>query len=171
MNTPEKIDIVNAFDRVIDTIERTDDWNKTRPDTHRIVNVFILNTKGEMLAQKRKSNKSLYPNKYDPSVGGMVTANQTYDEAAQKEMREELGLECELKKIGKLIIREHNSHQIHSFNTIYTATTDEQPKGWETEAESIHYFSDKQIDKMIREQPEDFTPAFIEGYKYFLRNV
>ena len=53
-----------------------------------IVHVCIFNEKGEMLIQQRTPNKK-WGNKWDISVGGCVTAGETSNISAEREIKEE----------------------------------------------------------------------------------
>lgn len=59
---------------------------------HRAVHVWIVNQKGELLIQKREKNRVAYPGYWDISAAGHVSTGKTSLEAAQQEVREELGL-------------------------------------------------------------------------------
>lgn len=59
---------------------------------HRAVDVWFRNSQGELLLQKRSANKQAYPDYWDISVAGHVSARETSLEAAKRETEEELGL-------------------------------------------------------------------------------
>jgi 8-oxo-dGTP pyrophosphatase MutT (NUDIX family) len=42
--------------------------------------------------QKRTLTKDIYPGFYDPATGGVVLAGESYEEAARRELAEELGI-------------------------------------------------------------------------------
>jgi isopentenyldiphosphate isomerase len=67
-------------------VHRDGDW-------HRSVHVWLLNSEGELLIQRRVPTKDSHPNKWTMSAGGHVSAGQSITEAALREMREEIGLE------------------------------------------------------------------------------
>ncbi len=60
---------------------------------HRGVHVWFINSKRELLLQKRTANKRAYPDHWTMSAGGHISAGETTIEAAQKETREEIGLD------------------------------------------------------------------------------
>lgn len=59
---------------------------------HLVVHVVIINALGEMLIQQRQPFKAGYPNLWDVSVGGSAVQGDSSVQAAEREVREELGL-------------------------------------------------------------------------------
>ena len=62
---------------------------------HRIIHVIVRNSKGEVLLQKRQGGRGA--GLWDVSVGGHVDAGESYEQAAKREMREELGVNVPIK--------------------------------------------------------------------------
>lgn len=60
---------------------------------HRATYVFVFNSKGQLYVQERTLNKDIYPGYFDPATGGVVTEGESYDQAAERELAEELGIE------------------------------------------------------------------------------
>jgi 8-oxo-dGTP pyrophosphatase MutT (NUDIX family) len=69
---------------------------------HLVVHVYIVNTRGEWLIQKRSATKAFLPGKWD-ITGGAVLAGEDSLTAALRETREEIGitLDPELMYIEK----------------------------------------------------------------------
>ncbi|WP_426417660.1 NUDIX hydrolase YfcD [Aestuariirhabdus sp. LZHN29] len=65
---------------------------RTRNLFHRAVYVFVFNAKGQLYVQHRTPTKDLYPGYLDLAAGGVVGVGESYDEAAQRELQEELGI-------------------------------------------------------------------------------
>lgn len=59
---------------------------------HRTVHAWFLNSKGQLLLQKRSMSKESHPGLWDISVAGHISAGQTSVEATQREVEEEIGL-------------------------------------------------------------------------------
>lgn len=64
-----------------------------------VVQVILFNTQGKMLIQQRQSDKVGWPDKWDVSAGGSAQAGETSQQAASRELREELGLEMDFSGV------------------------------------------------------------------------
>jgi isopentenyldiphosphate isomerase len=58
----------------------------------RSTNVFVLNSKGEVLCHQRSMEKDRYPGIWSTHLGGHVTHDETYESNALKELEEEAGI-------------------------------------------------------------------------------
>lgn len=89
-------DLYNNERKKIGKIER---GQKIPEDAyHLVVHVCIFNSKGEMLIQKRNTNKKIWPGAWDLTLGGSALAGETSRDAAHREISEELGLEIDFSK-------------------------------------------------------------------------
>lgn len=68
---------------------------------HRSVYVIVLNSRGEVFLQRRSLKKDLYPGYYACSSSGHVEYGESYEEAARRELMEELGINAPLKEVCK----------------------------------------------------------------------
>lgn len=92
---------------------------------HKAVTLFILNSKGQVLLQKRSANKKMWPNMWDITAGGHVLTGEFGFEAIMRECKEELGITLnknEITFIGTAIsINEQNDIINKHFNEFYIA--------------------------------------------------
>lgn len=95
----EQFYVVDEDDNVIGRASRGECHR--RGFIHRSVYVIVLNDRGEVFLQKRSLKKDLYPGYYACSASGHVEYGESYEEAARRELREELGIEAPLKEICK----------------------------------------------------------------------
>lgn len=61
-----------------------------------MVHVCLFNKAGQLLIQRRTACKRIWPGKWDVTVGGGVDAGETSRQGAEREVREELGLDLDL---------------------------------------------------------------------------
>lgn len=91
---------------------------------HNSVHIWLYTVKGEILVQLRHPDKINYPNLWDVSVAGHVSAGESLLNAAVREAQEELGLTItpkELQPIGvhKSEVQHRHDYIDHEFNHIY----------------------------------------------------
>jgi isopentenyldiphosphate isomerase len=86
----ELVDIVDDNDNVIATVTRVE--MRARRLQHRSVSVAVISGDGRLLVHKRSESKDIWPGWWDIAAGGVVAAGESYDEAARRELAEELGI-------------------------------------------------------------------------------
>ncbi len=85
----ELVDIVSEQDEVIGVINRSDLAEK--PIYTRVVLAFIINHEGKHAILRRTADK-LYSPLHLALVGGGVQSGETYEQAAKREIAEEVGI-------------------------------------------------------------------------------
>ncbi len=63
---------------------------------HRASYIVVYNASNEVFVQKRTQTKDIYPGYQDIAAGGVVLANESYEESARRELQEELGITAPL---------------------------------------------------------------------------
>jgi len=97
----EYIDIVDENNNIIGRTTKEEIYEKKLP--HRIVHIIVINPKtNEIYLQKRSNTVSFLPGYYCTSAGGHVRSDESYEKAAERELKEELGLETPLYKLKNL---------------------------------------------------------------------
>lgn len=64
---------------------------------HRASYILVFNRAGELFVQKRTTNKDIYPGYRDVAAGGVVLADESYEQSAARELYEELGVKGQLR--------------------------------------------------------------------------
>ncbi|MBX6424025.1 NUDIX domain-containing protein [Thermosulfurimonas sp. F29] len=124
---------------------------------HKAVHVMIFNPKGELYLQKRSRLKDENPGKWDSSASGHVSPGEPYPVAARRELKEELGLLCGLKEIGRL---EASPETGYEFVVLFKGTTRKVPRPNPMEIEEGRFVSPEELEHWLTQSPEDFTPTF-----------
>ena len=86
----EWVDLIDDQDRVVGRVTR----RQMRAENllHRSVGIFCFEPGGRIYVHRRTDHKDVFPGMYDMSVGGVVAAGEGYDDAALREIAEELGI-------------------------------------------------------------------------------
>lgn len=90
--TEEYFEIVNQQGEVLGVASRAA-CHSNPALIHRVIHVLVFNSAGLLLLQKRSSSKDIQPGKWDTSVGGHLAVGETFEEAAYREMNEELSIQ------------------------------------------------------------------------------
>ena len=123
----ELLDIVNKKGETVKTLPRSEIHGDPSL-LHKVVHVIVFNSKGDLLLQKRSMNKDVAPGKWDTSIGGHVSANETIDAALKRESEEELGIKkCTFNFLYTYIhSNEYESELVYTYKCIYDGKIDFQ---------------------------------------------
>ena len=83
---------------------------------HPCVHIWFYTPKGDVLVQQRGRKKKTYPLLWDVSVAGHMEAGESAEDAAVREVAEEIGLQiraADLQKVGV-----YKSYKVHSKSLI-----------------------------------------------------
>ncbi len=82
-----------------------------------VVDVWIVNSKGELLIQQRDYAKPNWPGYWCESAGGAVVSGEDFDTAALRETQEEIGLTVDFTRGGKVFeyLGEHSLKHVYLF--------------------------------------------------------
>lgn len=155
----EMIDIVNENDEVINTVPRS--VMRAKKLRHRVVRVFLFNSKGELFIHQRTFEKDIYPGYYDTSIAGTVTT-KSYDKEAIRELEEEVGIKCE--KLEYLF--RFNSTAPLAFYQIYKCIYDKELKLQKEEIIWGKFMPLSDVKDLIKK--EKFHPSGIKAFEIYL---
>lgn len=122
----------------------------------RTTNIFVLNSKGDLLCHQRSLAKERYPGVWSTHFGGHVTKGESFKISALKELGEEIGLfvyphqlipwRTSRKEVQRIWIRD--------FITVYEGDIKDL-KLQKEELEEVKWFSPEAIAEMLDVAPED----------------
>ena len=166
MSIPEYFDVVDERDIVIDKKSRSDCLDQGL--LHRAILVFLTNPNGEVYIQKRASNLLFYPGYWSASVTGHVSAGETYTQAAKREVKEELGINCELTEICKFQTPKWKiGDKIEwEFITVFESTC-ASAITLSDESEGGRFVSKEEFKQLVTAKPETFTPDTLLALQYY----
>lgn len=158
----EQFDVVNDRDEVVDVLSRSEVHR--RKLLHRAIHVFVFRTDGRMLIHQRSSTKEEFPSVWTSSCSGHVSAGETYDESAPRELQEELGLVAVLTPLHKFPAQEATSWE---FTMLYAATSDHEVTPDPTEMSAVRWMTVSDIAAWVCQSPEQFSPAFLVLFNWY----
>jgi isopentenyl-diphosphate delta-isomerase len=124
---------------------------------HRAVHVLVFNSKGQLFVQLRGPEKDTYPGCWDSSASGHVGLDETPEQAAHRELAEEIGLAGELALLGEQPACEETGWE---FVSAYTLVTDDPPRWDGVEITDGRWMRPGEIREHIARGDFPLTPTF-----------
>tara|TARA_B110000444_G_scaffold75513_1_gene71144 strand:- start:2348 stop:2875 length:528 start_codon:yes stop_codon:yes gene_type:complete len=159
--TDEFVVLVDSFDVELGVMEKLE-AHKEGGTLHRAFSVFVFNTAGELLLQKRALSKY--------HSGGLLTntccshpkPGELVKEAALRRLNEEMGMMCELKEKFYFEYKAELENELTEWELdhVLVGITDILPEINTDEVDSYLYMSIGDIKAEILKQPEMFTEWF-----------
>ncbi len=93
---------------------------------HPTIHVWLYTTNNKILLQKRAATKKVFPNLWDISVAGHIGAGEIIEDAAVREVNEEIGYTLSVSDLHKICVRKHqithpNGIQDNEFHHVFIA--------------------------------------------------
>jgi 16S rRNA (adenine1518-N6/adenine1519-N6)-dimethyltransferase len=149
----ELFDVVDEQDRVIGPQPRS--FVHVNNLRHRAIHIMLQNSEGRIFLQRRSRWKDMNPDLWDSSAAGHVDAGEDYLDAAHRELREELGVDCALERVGRLPACEATKWE---FVEIFTGRHEGPFQLAGAEIAGGAFFCRRHVERWMRAHPEDFTP-------------
>lgn len=132
---------------------------------HYSVHVWLINSKKEVLLQRRSPLVDNHPNEWDTSAAGHVSAGEDYITSALRETAEELGLKVkpeDLIQIGMIKQTSAREGYINNeINPVYVIKMDLNPediKKQEEEVAEVKFMPYLELQRMIENNNLSFNP-------------
>ena len=154
----EILDVVDADDRVVGAMERGELHRKRL--FHRSVHIFVLDEAGRIYLQRRSMNKEEHPGKWDSSASGHVASGESYQEAACRELEEEIGLQAVPEPILRVRASEETGMEHGRLFLVRRAGADPDPKPNPEEVLEGRFLERSEIEARLQAEPKTFSPSF-----------
>jgi len=157
--------VVDEEDRVLGKAMR-EECHASNRLIHRSVYIFVLNDKNELFLQRRSISKDLYPGYYTGSATGHIDYGEDYDDAARRELREELGIDAPLWRLCKFksfseIEREISVLYLCRYNGPFQFNRKEISEGV--------FMSIEEIKRSLKTDEKKFAYGFKVAFEEFLK--
>ncbi len=118
---PDLLPVVDENDEQIDVLPRRE--VHLRGLRHRAVHVILFDGRGRLWLQRRALSKDTWPGAWDLAATGHVDVGESYDDAAARELREELNIEGRPQFVAKIPASERTGWEFHA---LYAMRWDER---------------------------------------------
>ena len=136
----ELVIVVDENDFVMNYLPRKEVHDKKL--LHRTISVLVFNDKNQVMLQKRSMKKDSNPGKWSNATGGHVSEEETYDEAAEREIMEELKLDIKPTFFKKMIVKDP-AHK--TMTKIYTVQSNGPFEFNPEETDEIKFFKKEDL--------------------------
>jgi isopentenyl-diphosphate delta-isomerase type 1 len=150
------LDIVDGDDRIIGARPRGEVHRLQL--RHRAVHILVFNPQGELFLQRRSVRKDVAPGLWDTSAAGHLDQGESYDSAASRELREELGIADEpLSRRFKLTATAATGWE---FVWVYRCNTGQRLQIDSEEIAEGVWLTPAELGEALAREPERFTITF-----------
>ena len=158
-----KVILVDKQDNQIGTEEKLAAHQKGL--LHRCFSIFLFNSRGEWLLQKRAKTKYHSGGLWSNTCCSHPEPNRDLKEEAKRRLKEEMGIECDLKKAfhftykAKVKAREGYLTE-HEFDHVFWGNFERDPQPNPEEVEHWKWLTIEEIKKDVQENPQKYTEWF-----------
>jgi len=132
---------------------------------HRAIHLIVYNSKGDILLQKRASDKLVYPDLWDISAAGHISSGETAENTVVREAFEEIGLNVlsenlefvSILKINVLTDKVNNNEFAYVFLLKFDGEVSDL-KFIDGEVQEIKFISLKELEKEVINNYSIFCP-------------
>lgn len=155
------LDHVDDQDRAIGQVRRVDVFQAQA--NFRVVHVLLFDRAGRLLLQQIAPGHARHPGDWGSSVAGYVKAGESYEAAAERKLREELGLtDVPLRLLGKTSMVDEGSKK---FISVFAATHE---GGLRPNPEDFAAWEFVPLERLRAGRSRRLTPTFEHVLEYAL---
>lgn len=129
---------------------------------HRCFSIFVFNSKGELLIQKRATGKYHSGGLWSNTCCSHPRPGEDINEAAHQRLQMEMGFDCELKEVFSFTYRVEfeNGLTEHEFDHVFVGTSDATPVLNPEEASEWQWVAPSALLADMKKDPEKYTYWF-----------
>lgn len=167
----EALVLVDEHDRALGQRSKTE-CHDGEGVLHRAFSLFIFNDAGELLLQRRSSQKRLWPLYWSNSCCSHPRVGETMEDAIHRRLYQELGVTSELRYLFKF--RYHarfaDAGAEHEFCWVYIGTTTDRVTVNSNEIAEWRFIAPAALDREVAAEPGAFTPWFRDEWERIRRD-
>jgi len=126
---------------------------------HRAFSIFVFNSKGEVLLQKRAGSKYHSAGLWTNTCCSHQRVGENLEEAVHRRLKEEMGFDCELKEAFTFTYRVKfdNGLSENEYDHVFFGKFDGKPEPNPKEVDEWKWVSLEELRKDIQKNPDDYT--------------
>jgi len=154
----ENVVLVDQYDNELGVMEKMEAHEKGL--LHRAFSVFIFNSKGEILLQKRASSKYHCGGLWSNTCCSHPRKGETLAAATLRRLNEEMGMTAELLPSFSFIYKAQLDQGLieHELDHVYVGYSNQTPVCNPEEVEAYCYQSPDELAISFEKHPEEYTP-------------
>jgi len=129
---------------------------------HRAFSLFLFNDTGELLLQRRSSEKRLWPGYWSNSCCSHPRRGETLPTATQRRLSDELNISAELEHVYQFCYEAAfgDAGSENELCHVYLGKIDGDVRPNDSEIDDVRFVAMRDIDAELASQPQQFTPWF-----------
>jgi isopentenyl-diphosphate delta-isomerase len=161
----ERVILVDADDDPIGTLPKLEAHQLGR--LHRAFSVFIRNSRGEILLQRRADGKYHSSGLWTNTCCGHPRPGETTRDAAERRLQEEMGIGPSLEESGQFLYRANLDHGLveHEIDHVFTGVFDGEPVPDSSEVAEWKWISMHALRDWLSRDSGAFTAWFSHALK------
>ncbi len=156
----EKVVLVDIDDRQIGEMEKMEAHQKAV--LHRAISVFVVNSKGQWLLQRRAFGKYHSNGLWSNTACSHPAPGETTGEAAKRRLQEEMGMEPPLNHLFQFIYQAQLDSNLteHELDHVFVGISDKLPKPNPDEVSDFKYIDFVDLKNDVTLNPQNYTEWF-----------
>lgn len=163
--TNERVILVNAHDEEVGTEEKLRAHQLKL--LHRAFSVFVVNASGDVLLQRRASQKYHSAGLWSNAACGHPRPGEHTSDAARRRLREEMGIDSALTEVGAFTYCLAVTAELteHEFDHVFLGQWDGTPIPDPSEVAAWRWCAPSALNDELAQRPESFSVWLPEAWK------
>lgn len=157
----ERLILVDENDNEVGTVSKAE-AHDADGILHRAFSLFIFNADGELLLQRRSTEKRLWGGYWSNSCCSHPRAGEEMESAVRRRLEQELGIRAELEFVYKFIYQADfgDAGAEHELCWVYVGRSDDAVQANAAEISEWRWVKPEILEAEIAASPDRFTPWF-----------
>jgi isopentenyl-diphosphate delta-isomerase len=153
----EEVILVNENDEVIGVGEKIE--THLTGALHRAFSVFIFNSAGQLLLQKRARSKYHSKGLWSNTCCGHPRPGESTEEASRRRLGEEMGFECNVREVFEFLYHAKLDCGLseHEYDHVLIGRFDGSPKPNADEVDDWKWVDLTSLESDVKENPNNYT--------------